>query len=120
MPMPAPTPAAKWLVDALEPRGEVEGKVEGKLVGKIVGKGEVEDSKDIELVLVASVNIVGEGGFEDSKELELVVVNSFDVEKLEVVTETLEGELGRLVEEVIAAREKTRDEVWQQSARERS
>ena len=120
MPMPAPTPAAKWLVDALERVGEVEGKVASKLVGRIVGEGEVEDCKEIELVLVASVDIVGKAGFEDFKELKLVVVDSVDVEKLEVVTATLEGELGRLVEEVIAASEKTRVEVWQQSAKERS
>ena len=102
MPMPAPTPAAKWLGDACELEVDVEGEVEGMVEGRVVGK------------------LVGNGGVEDTEELEVVVVDSVDVKKLEVVTATLEGEFGRLVEEVIAAREKTRDEVWQQSARERS
>ena len=105
MPMPAPTPAAKWLVDACElegvAEGEVEREVEGEVEGKVVGK------------------LVGKGGVEDTEELEVVVVASVDAEKLEVVTATLEGEVGRIVEEVIAAREKMRDEVSQQSEREK-
>ena len=92
-PTPAPTPAAKWLVDL----GKVEGEAEGELVGKIVGEGEVEDTKELEIVVVASV----------------------DAEKLEVITVALVEEFGSCVEEVIAAKEKIRDEVWQQSAREK-
>lgn len=89
-PTPAPTPAAKWLVDL----GEVEGEAEGELVGKIVGEGEVDDTKELEVVIVATV----------------------DVEKLEVVTAALAEDFGSCVEEVIAANEKIRDDVWQQSA----
>ncbi len=95
MPMPAPTPAAKWLVDAGKVEGEMEGKAKGEVAGKIVGKGRVEDTKELEVVVVASI----------------------DAEKLEVVTATLEEEFGRSVDEVIAAREKMRDEVSQQFAR---
>ncbi|KAK0507332.1 hypothetical protein JMJ35_010370 [Cladonia borealis] len=109
MPTPAPTPAAKWLVDAFELGGEAEGKVEGEMEGEVEGEA---DGK-------VAGKTVGKGGIEDTKELEVVVVASVDAEKLEVVTATLEEEGGRLVEEVIAAREKIRDEVSQQFARER-
>ena len=109
MPMPAPTPAAKWLVDACEPEGEVDGEVEGEVEGNV--EGEVEGE------VVGKP--MGKGGVEDTEELEVVVVASVDAEKLEVVTATLEEEGGRLVEEVIAAREKIRDAVSQQFARVR-
>lgn len=85
MPMPAPTPAAKWLFDVVELEGEAVGEVVGEVAGRI--------------------------GVEDTEELEVVVVASVDPEKLEVVTAAVEEEFGRIVEEVIAAREKTRDEV---------
>ena len=109
MPTPAPTPAAKWLVDAFELGGEAEGKVEGEMEGEVEGEA---DGK-------VAGKTVGKGGVEDTKELEIVVVAPVDAENLEVVTATLEEEGGRLVEEVIAAREKIRDEVSQQFARER-
>ena len=106
MPMPAPTPAAKWLVDGCEGEGEAEGEVEDEVEGKVVGK------------LVGK--LVGKGGVEVREELEVVVVASVDAEELEVVTATLEGGAGRIVEEVMAAREKIRDEVSQQCSRDKS
>ena len=120
MPIPAPTPAAKWLVGVYEVEEEVEG--EGEVAGKIVGKAGFEDARELEVVVAVSIDVemlevvvavpisVGK--------LEVVVVASADAEKLEVVAATLGEELGRTVEEVIAARKKIRDEVWQQSARE--
>ena len=113
MPTPAPTPAAKWLVDAFELGGEAEGKVEGEMEGEM--EGEVEGEADGKV----AGKTVGKGRVEDTKELEVVIVAPVDAEKLEVVTATLEEEGGRLVEEVIAAREKIRDEVSQQFASER-
>lgn len=92
-PTPAPTPAAKWLVDL----GTVEGEAEGELVGKMVGEAEVEDTKELEVVVVAAV----------------------DAEKLEVVIVALAEDFGSCVDEVIAANEKIRDDVWQQSASEK-
>ena len=91
MPMPAPKPAAKWLFDVVELEGEAVGEMVGKVAGKV--------------------------GVENTTELEAVVVASVDAEKLEVVTAAVEEEFGRIVEEVIAAREKMRDEVSQQSER---
>ena len=91
MPTPAPTPAAKWLFDVVE----LEGEVVGEMVGKVAGKTDVEDIEELEVVTVVSA----------------------DAEKLDVVTAAIEEEFGRIVEEMIAARENTRDEVWQQSAR---
>ena len=91
-PIPAPTPAAKWLFGF----GTGEGEAEGELVGKTVGEVEVDDTTGPEVVVVAPVA----------------------PETLEVITAVLAVEFGRIVEEVIAASEKIRDEVWQQSARE--
>ena len=91
MPIPTPKPAAKWLFDVVELEGEAVGEMVGKVAGKV--------------------------GVENTTELEALVVASVDAEKLEVVTAAVEEEFGRIVEEVIAAREKTRDEVWQQSER---
>ena len=96
-PTPAPTPAAKWLVGLGKVEGEAEGEAEGELVGEIVGEGEVEDTKELEVVVVASV----------------------DAEKLEVITVALAEDFGSCVEEVIAANEKIRDDVWQQSESEK-
>lgn len=103
--MPAPTPAAKWLVGVCE----VEDEVVGEVAGRIVGNVGVEDTRELEVVVVVSINV---------EKLEVAVVAFVDAEKLEVVTATLGEEFGRTVEEVIAAREKIRDEVSQQSARE--
>ena len=85
-PTPAPTPAAKWLVDL--------GKVEGEAEGELVGEGEVDDTEVLEVIVAASV----------------------DAEKLEVIPVALAEDFGSCVEEVIAANEKIRDDVLQQSA----
>ena len=131
MPMPAPTPAAKWLVGVCE----VEEVVEGEVACKIVGKVGVENTRELEVVVVVSIDVeklevvvVASVDVEklevvvvasvDVEELEVVVVAAVDAEKLEVVTAALGEEFGRTVEEVMAAREKIRDEVSQQSARE--
>ena len=90
MPMPAPTPAVKWLFDVFE----LEGEVVGEVIGKVAGKTRVEDIEELEVVAVACAN----------------------AEKLEVVTAAIEEEFGRIVEEVIASRKNRRDEVWQQAA----
>ena len=99
MPMPASKPAAKWLFDMVELEGEVVGEVAGKIVGETVGKPGAKR------------------GVEDTEELEVVVVAPVNSEKLEAVTAAVEEEFGRIVDEVIAAREKMRDEVAQQFAR---
>ena len=125
MPMPAPTPAAKWLVGVCEVEEEVVGEVAGRIVGNVGVEDTrelevvvedtrepevvVEDTRELEVVVVVSINV---------EKLEVAVVAFVDAEKLEVVTATLGEEFGRTVEEVIAAREKIRDEVSQQSARE--
>ena len=118
MPIPAPTPAAKWLVGVCE----VEEEIEGEVAGKIVGKVGFEDTRELEVVVAVSIDVemleVVVAVSINLGKLEVVVVASADAEKLEVVAATLGEELGRTVEEVIAARKKIRDEVWQQSARE--
>ncbi len=118
MPMPTPTPAAKWLVGVCE----VEEEVGGEVAGKIVCKVGVEDTRELEVVVVVSIDVEKLEAVVvvsvDVEKLEVVVVVSVDAEWLEVVTATLGEEFGRTVEEVIAAREKIRAEVSQQSARE--
>ena len=69
-PMPAPTPAAKWLVDGCEVESEAEAKVEAEVESEVGGEAEAE---------VAGKK-VGKGGVEDTKELEVVVVASVDGE----------------------------------------
>ena len=100
----------------------MEELVEGEMAGKIVGKVRVEDTRELEVVVVVSIAVekleVVVVVSINVEKLEVVGVASVDVEKLEVVAATLGEELGRTVEEVIAARKKIRDEVWQQSARE--
>ena len=93
MPMPAPTPAPKGLIGVCEVVEEAEGETAGNVGGKL--------------------------GVEDIRELEVVVAAFVVAGEFEVVTATLDEEFGRIVEEVIAASEKTRDEVSQQFARER-
>ena len=55
-PMPAPTPAAKWLVDGCELESEAEYELEGEVADKKVGKGGVENTKELGVVVVASVD----------------------------------------------------------------
>ena len=80
------------------------------------------DAEKLEAVVVASIDAeeleFAVVAFVDAEKLEVVVVTSVDTERLEIVTPTLKAEYGRAVEEVIAAREKTRDEVSQHCAEE--
>ena len=80
------------------------------------------DVEKLEVVVVASTNVeeleFAVLAFVDAENLEVVVVTSVDAERLEIVTPTLKAEYGRVVEEVIAASEKTRDEVSQHCAEE--